>query len=88
MSSEDSWEDDDYKNYNWTLPEKKEIELKINSYDKNLNLNINRLISYNKSKAKQLSLRIINPRKLVENNILKLENILYQFFKTIKFQPS
>ena len=66
------------------VPEKKEIELKINGYDKNLNLNIHRIISYKKSKEKQL--RIINPRKLVENNIIKLESILLQFFKTIKFK--
>ena len=65
---------------------KKEIELKINGYDKNLNVNIHRIISYKKSKEKQITLRIINPRKLVENNILKLESILLQFFKTIKFK--
>ena len=68
------------------VPEKKEIELKINGYDKNLNLNIHRIISYKKSKEKQITLRIINPRKLVENNILQLESILLQFFKTIKFK--
>ena len=39
------------------VPEKKEIELKIKGYDKNLNLNINRLISYNNSKAKTNSIK-------------------------------
>ena len=34
------------------VPEKKEIELKINGYDKNLNLNIHRVISYKKIKRK------------------------------------
>ena len=40
----------------------------------------------NYSTCFQISLRIINPRKLVENNILQLESILLQFFKTIKFK--
>ena len=34
------------------VPEKKEIELKIKIYDKNLNLNIHRVISYSLSKTK------------------------------------
>ena len=49
-------------------------------------MNIHRVISYKKSKEKQITLRIINPRKLVENNIIQLESILLQFFKTIKFK--
>ena len=68
------------------VPDKKEIKLKLKNYNKNINLSINRFISNNLLKIKQAELRIIDPKKLLESNKLKLKNIFFQYRKTIKFK--
>ncbi len=68
------------------VPDKKEIESRVKGYNKNINLSINRFISINISRKKQATLRLINPKKLVNSNRLRLENVLSQFNKTIKYK--
>tara|TARA_Y100000591_G_C21689920_1_gene622573 strand:- start:480 stop:836 length:357 start_codon:yes stop_codon:yes gene_type:complete len=68
MSSEDSWEDDDYKNYNWTLPEKKEIECDqqmviLQNELRNIN-NDDKLFKLHKSII-EMQLQIINQKPKV-----------------------
>ncbi len=68
------------------VPDIKEIKLKIKGYNKNINLCITRVVTNSLSKIKQAELRITNPRKIVDNNKLRLKNIFLQLHKTMKFK--
>ncbi len=68
------------------VPDRKEINLKIKGYNKNINSCISRVISNSLSKTKQAELRIVNPRKILDNNRLRLKNMFLQLHKTMNFR--
>ncbi|MDC3023855.1 exodeoxyribonuclease VII large subunit [Alphaproteobacteria bacterium] len=68
------------------VPDKKELELKIINYDKNMNISIRRCVTSNFVKTNQLQLRIINPIKIVENNMKILENYVKQSKKILSYR--
>tara|TARA_B100001989_G_scaffold142101_1_gene101044 strand:- start:2512 stop:3828 length:1317 start_codon:yes stop_codon:yes gene_type:complete len=68
------------------VPDRKEIKLKIKGYNKNINSCISRVITNSLSKTKQAELRIVNPRKILDNNRLRLKNVFLQLNKTMNFR--
>ncbi len=68
------------------IPEKKELEMKIIELSKNINLSINRIAADANAKINQTSLRLINLRRLINNNEEKILNQHNYLNKLIKFK--
>ena len=68
------------------VPDKNEMKKKVENYIKNNNFIIKKIIENTCLKLRQANLRLVDPRKLIDNSKFKLENKLSQLFRFKKFK--